>query len=64
MGKGQNEYPYATCMICGEICDIVEEVDIGGGEYERWCWCEKCEIDTFHAAINKETNEKENEKEN
>jgi len=42
------EYPEAICMSCGDICSTTEHVDIGMGEYELWCWCPKCEIDTFH----------------
>jgi len=42
-----NGYPEPTCMICGELCDIVEWIK-DNGEYELWCWCKKCEIDTFH----------------
>ena len=52
MAKEKNtaEYPPAICMDCGKECDITEEVDIGLGEYELWCYCKDCKIDTFHPA--------------
>jgi len=46
-----NEYwPIPICMWCGEECNVTEVVDIGMGEYELWCYCPKCEVDTFHSA--------------
>jgi hypothetical protein len=46
------EYPDPTCMECGEECFVWEEVDIGyGGPFEMWCYCKKCDIETFHPRI-------------
>ena len=45
-----NLYPDPTCMECGELCDITEEV-YDGTEWESWCYCKECIIDTFHSAI-------------
>lgn len=42
-----------TCMDCGETCNIYEEVDIGGGEIELWCYCKECDIETFHPLYKK-----------
>ena len=43
------KYPVAICMECGEECERCEEVETTTtGTIELWCWCEKCEIDTFH----------------
>ncbi len=48
------EYPKAICQDCGKECDISEEVDIRGGNekgfshIELWCYCPKCDIETFH----------------
>lgn len=39
----------STCMICGEICDIVEYINT---PIEMWCYCKKCKIDTFHKPLN------------
>lgn len=54
MSREENEYPPATCMDCGALCDRWEEVDIGnGGPYELWCYCTRCAIDTFHPPVKK-----------
>lgn len=50
-----NIYPDFTCMECGKICSIYEEVktedeDSPNGK-ELWCYCKDCEIDTFHKPI-------------
>ena len=42
------EPPDSVCMMCSEICDTWEHVDIGMGEHELWCYCEKCDVETFH----------------
>lgn len=49
---GNYEIPDATCMICGKECKEVELIYTGDDEsylgYELWCYCDKCNIDTFH----------------
>lgn len=48
------EYPQPICQDCGELCEQVEEVDIGGGNepgysyIELWCYCQKCDLETNH----------------
>ena len=42
------EYPEPICMVCGKECRIWEEVDIGGGAFELWCYCKACDAETFH----------------
>lgn len=37
-----------TCMDCGQQCDIWEEVKIASDEYNIWCYCKKCDCETFH----------------
>lgn len=39
-----------TCMGCSKECSIWEEVSTSwcGGDFEIWCYCEKCDIETFH----------------
>ena len=42
-------YSNFTCMECGEECGTNEEVDTGfGGPFEMWCYCRKCDVETFH----------------
>ena len=45
------EYPDPICMECGTSDSVteVEEVHIGGMEYEQWCYCTMCDVETFHA---------------
>ena len=45
-----NIYPDPICMECGELCNITEEV-YDGSEWESWCYCKACKVDTFHSAI-------------
>lgn len=46
------EYASRACMMCGEDCDVTEEVDTGfGGPIELWCYCKVCKIDTFHPRV-------------
>ncbi|MDR3582466.1 MAG: hypothetical protein P4L67_04305 [Candidatus Pacebacteria bacterium] len=42
--------PDPVCMVCGKDCEITEVVDIGG-EKELWCYCPKCDAETFHPLI-------------
>jgi len=35
-------------MECGETATKDEEVDVGMGIIELWCWCAKCKVETFH----------------
>jgi hypothetical protein len=39
-----------TCMMCGNECDVYEELVVHEytDEYEMWCYCKECDIDTFH----------------
>ena len=46
-----NDYGEPTCMDCGKICEVTEEVDIGSYEFEMWCYCKPCDVETFHPAI-------------
>lgn len=39
--------PDPICMMCCKECLTTEVVNTGG-EYELWCWCKECGIDTFH----------------
>ena len=42
-----NGFPDSTCMWCGKDCDIAEWIR-DGQDYELWCWCKVCKVDTFH----------------
>ena len=46
------EFEENTCMYCGKKCDNVELLYTGDDEsfegFEVWCWCEECQVDTFH----------------
>lgn len=48
------------CMWCGCDCQKTETVYTGDEEsykgFELWCYCEKCETDTFKKLTSKETN--------
>ena len=39
-----------TCQTCGKDCEVYQEVEISRGEWEMWCYCAACDIETFHAA--------------
>jgi len=46
-------YPDPICMECAQECaiwEIVETLPSGGG-CELWCYCTKCNVETFHPAI-------------
>ena len=43
------EFGYPTCMMCGDINEIVEFIN---DPVEMWCYCKKCDIDTFHNPLN------------
>lgn len=49
MDRNEAVFGEATCMICGEVCDIVEYINT---PIEMWCYCKKCDIDTFHKPLN------------
>lgn len=34
--------------MCRKDCDRTEEVDNGTGVFELWCYCLKCDIESFH----------------
>ena len=40
-----DDWPETTCMMCGEEC-FVYEYDFAA--HELWCYCRKCEVETFH----------------
>lgn len=45
--------PCTRCMDCGCDCDVWEEVNIewhAGGKKDYWCYCKKCNTETFHPA--------------
>ena len=51
----QIEYPEPVCMFCGLHCERQEEVSMDAldewpheGELELWCYCVKCDVETFH----------------
>jgi hypothetical protein len=50
MSRTIYEFPEPICMICGELCDVTEEVaEHHGGQCDQlWCYCKPCDIDTFH----------------
>lgn len=37
-----------SCQTCGKDCKRFEEVEISRGEWEMWCYCADCDIETFH----------------
>lgn len=51
MNEEIDYYPEATCMYCGKVCDIYE---IHRHDNQLWCYCKKCDVDTFHKPINSE----------
>lgn len=40
--------PEPICMVCTRDCERNEIVDTGGGIRELWCYCEPCDVETFH----------------
>lgn len=59
MGKEVDEFEFnTTCMYCGKDCRIWEDVDIGMGEIQTWCYCKSCDNDTFHDNGQNDSNEK------
>jgi len=40
-----------TCQDCGESVSVFEMLlndDPEGSDYQVWCYCEDCDIETFH----------------
>lgn len=39
-----------TCQMCGKDCEVYEQVNIRqiGEEWEWWCYCKECDIETNH----------------
>jgi hypothetical protein len=39
-----------TCQNCGKDCNVYEQVNTAqiGGILEWWCYCEECDVETFH----------------
>jgi len=61
--NNEKQYGSPTCMICGEVCDIVEILNYGRDDEEGWCYCKKCKVDTFHPPLTEqEISELENNK--
>lgn len=52
--KYDGALPDPICMMCGEWCNTWEIVEIGTEDEELWCFCEKCDIDTFRPFLKKE----------
>lgn len=48
------EFGDPMCMICGNLCNIVEYLKEPFEEIQMWCWCNQCKIDTFHKLKNKQ----------
>jgi hypothetical protein len=46
-------YPEPICMMCGGDCDRDEVVWTGCNEspWERWGYCEACDVETFHPGV-------------
>ena len=42
----KNQTP-THCIWCGNDCTITEVVDVGDA-WERWCFCKKCDMQSFH----------------
>lgn len=40
-----------SCQTCGKNCKVYEEVEIARGEWEMWCYCADCDLETFHPNI-------------
>jgi hypothetical protein len=51
--SSKHQAPSAICMECGELCNISEDVETLPTAYNRglelWCYCSKCDVETFHA---------------
>lgn len=47
-GAFDYEFPAPICMVCAKECTRTEVVHVGGGVFELWCYCEKCDAETFH----------------
>ena len=50
--REEAEYGEPLCMECGEYCKTYEIHNWMKDDEEMWCWCDKCQIDTFHQPIN------------
>jgi len=50
----EKKYGPPTCMMCGEICDIVEIHNWLQEDEIAWCYCKKCQVDTFHEPLTEE----------
>ena len=39
-----------TCQQCGQDCEIWQEllISYGSQETEIWCYCKRCDMETFH----------------
>lgn len=49
MRKVEPFFGEPTCMMCGEICELVEFIN---DPLEMWCYCKECKMDTFHKPEN------------
>ena len=43
--------PPAICQMCCRECETTEIVGDAFNEPELWCYCKRCEVDTFHPLI-------------
>jgi hypothetical protein len=44
------DLPDPICMMCGELCGVTEVLrqPFDPDPLQLWCYCRKCQIDTFH----------------
>lgn len=45
--EGMKEDYNIVCQSCRKECDTVEQVHTGE-DWEWWCYCRSCDIETFH----------------
>jgi hypothetical protein len=47
------EIPDAICQICSSKVFVWELVSISHlpDDLELWCWCEACDVETFHPLV-------------
>lgn len=46
-------FPDPICMMCGRECERYEVANCGpyDGGRQLWCYCERCDVDTFHPPV-------------
>ena len=50
--REEAEYGEPICYECFGICDITEIHNWLKADEEMWCWCSKCQVDTFQQPLN------------